>query len=203
MAHPRSAHRLQACRDCDLLQRIPNTQSGVIRCIRCNAVLSQALTGKLNDALALNLAAMIFFVLANAFPVVAIQATGHTIYATMFGVAAALHTQNMNLVALVVIVTTIVLPGLDLFCTCILLLFAKWQRLSVALVLLFRMRSAIKPWSMIEIFVLGTLVAIVKLGSIASIMPDIGFWSLCTFILLSAATSQVFDPVKFWSETHR
>jgi paraquat-inducible protein A len=149
----------------------------------------------------LNLAAIIFFLLANAFPVAAIQATGNTVHATLIGVAEALHVQNMSLVALVVIGTTIVFPGLELFCTCALLLFAKWRRLSLALVLFFRLRNAIKPWNMVEIFLLGTLVAIVKLGSIASVEPEIGFWSLCAFIVLSAATSQAFDPVEFWSET--
>lgn len=203
VAHPWPAHPLQACHDCDLLQRIPEQENGTFRCSRCNAVLYHALPGRLNKALAMNLAAIVFFMLANAFPVAAIQLTGNTVYATMFGVANALHTQNMNLVALLVIATTIVFPGLDLFCTCTLLLFAKWRRLSETLTLFFRVRSAIKPWSMVEIFVLGTLVAIVKLGSIADIVPEIGFWSLCTFIVLSSATSQAFDPVEFWSETYR
>jgi paraquat-inducible protein A len=164
-------------------------------------VLNHARSGRLNEAQALNFAAIIFFLLANTFPVATIQATGNTVHATLIGVAEALHAQNMNLVALVVIGTTIVFPGLDLFCTCTLLFFAKWRRLSAALVLFFRLRNAIKPWSMVEIFVLGTLVAIVKLGSIASVDPEIGFWSLCAFIVLSAATSQAFDPVEFWSGT--
>jgi paraquat-inducible protein A len=139
--------------------------------------------------------------LANAFPVVAIQTTGNTVFASILGVTDALHEQNMNLVALVVLATTIVFPGLDLMSTCALLLFARWRHLSSALVWLFRLRSAIKPWSMIEIFVLGALVAIVKLGSIAIVTPGIGLWSLCTFIVLSAGVSHSFDPVEFWNES--
>ncbi len=195
--------RLQACHDCDLLQRIPNQQSERFRCVRCDALLYDGRPGGLENALALNLAAMVFFVLANTFPVVAIQTGGNTVFASIPGVADALHAQSMNLVALVVLATTIVFPGLDLLSTCSLLLLAKWRHLSSALAWLFRLRSAIKPWSMIEIFVLGTLVAIVKLGSIASVNPGIGLWSLCTFIVLSALASYAFDPVEFWNEIKR
>ena len=195
--------RLQACHDCDLLQHIPNHQSKRFYCVRCEALLYDGRPGGLDNALALNLAAMVFFVLANSFPVVGIQSGGNTVFASIPGVADALHAQNMNLVALVVLATTIVFPGLDLMCTCSLLLLAKWRQMSSALAWLFRLRSAIKPWSMIEIFVLGALVAIVKLGSIASVNPGIGLWSLCAFIVLSALASYAFDPVEFWNEIKR
>lgn len=192
--------RLQACHDCDLLQRIPNRQLARFRCIRCHALLYDGRPSGLEKALALNLAAIVFFLLANCFPIVAIQSTGNIIFASLLGVTDALHQQDMNLVALVVLATTVIFPSLDLLSTCGLLLFAKWRHLSAALVWLFRLRSAIKPWSMIEIFVLGALVAIVKLGSIADVTPGIGLWSLCTFIVLSAAVSHAFDPVEFWNE---
>ena len=195
--------RVQACHDCDLLQRIPNQQSERLHCVRCDALLYDGRSGGLENALALNLAAMVFFVLANTFPDVAIQTGGNTVFASIPGVAEALHSQNMTLVALVVLATTIVFPALDLLSTCSLILIAKWRHLSSALAWLFRLRSAIKPWSMIEIFVLGTLVAIVKLGSIASVNPGIGLWSLCAFIVLSALVSYAFDPVEFWNEIKR
>ncbi len=198
--HFAGKYHVRACHDCDAIQRIPRTKYIKYRCIRCNALLEDGRSGNLYQALALNLSAMIFFILANAFPIVAIEATGNTVYATIIGVVEALHDQNMNLVGLVVMITTIIFPSLDLLCTAMLLGFTKYPYLSAALAYLFRLRSAIKPWNMIEIFVLGTLVAIVKLGSIASVLPGIGLWSLCTFIVLSAASSQAFHPVEFWEK---
>ena len=195
--------RLLACHDCDLLQRIPSQKYARFHCLRCHALLYDGRQGGLENALALNLAAMVFFVLAMSFPVVAIQTGGNTVFASIPGVADALHEQNMNLVALVVLATTMVFPGMDLVCTCLLLLLAKSRHLSSALASLFRLRSAIKPWSMVEIFVLGALVAIVKLGSIASVNTGIGLWSLCTFIVLSAIAAYTFDPDEFWNEIKR
>jgi len=193
-------YSVKACHDCGLVQCLPNEKSAKLRCSRCSALLQNVYRGSLSKALAINLAAIVFFILANSFPIVAIQATGNTTFATILGVAIALQDQNMDVVALVVIGTTIAFPGLDLLFTSVLIVFAKRRHLSVVLTWVFRLRSAIKPWSMVEIFVLGTLVAIVKLGSIANVVTGIGLWSLCTFIVLSSIVSVTFDPVEFWDE---
>ena len=192
--------RLLACRECDALQRVPRRQSATFRCPRCGALVLRAVPGRLEHALALCLAGIVCFVLANSFPIVAIEAAGDTAYATLIGAARALYRQNMNLVAFVVVATTVVIPATDLGCTTLLLVFAKLRRSAPALALLFRVREGLRPWNMIEIFVLGALVAIVKLGNLASVVPGVGIWSLAAFIGLSAATTHAFDPVEFWEE---
>lgn len=155
---------------------------------------------RLDHALALYLAASVFFAIANAFPIIAVEVAGDTVYATLVGAAQALHAEHMNIVALVVIATTVLVPMIELFCTTILLVLVKLQHSSPALALLFRVREALRPWSMVEIFVLGALVAIVRLGNIASVVLGIGIWSLAVFIALSAAASYAFDPLELWSE---
>jgi paraquat-inducible protein A len=191
---------LLACPECDALQQVPRKEPATYHCPRCGAVVHRAVPGRLDQALALCLAAIFCFVLANSFPIVAIEAAGDTVNSTLIGAALALQAQQMDLVAVVVVLTTVIVPSIDLFCTVALLLFARARHSSPALALLFRTREALRPWNMVEIFVLGSLVAIVKLGSLASVILGTGIWSLGAFIVLSAATSHAFDPVEFWDE---
>ena len=152
-----------------------------------------------DDALALSVAAALCFLLGNMFPVVALQATGNTTSATLLGASHALYAQDMRSVALVVLLTTIVVPAIDLCCLCALLAVVRAKRSSPFLGVLLRLRSVLRPWSMVEIFVLGALVAIVKLGDLARIVLGIGMWSLVAFMVVSAAATFAFDRTDFWS----
>ncbi len=189
-----------ACHQCDALLSAARDRSAVFYCPRCNATVLRAVPKRLDHALALFLAAGVCFVLANVFPIVAIEAAGATVYTTLIGAVQSLHAESMNIVAVVVVLTTLVIPSIELLCVILLLMLAQLNHSSWALSFLFRVREALRPWSMVEIFVLGSLVAIVKLGNIANVVLGIGIWSMGAFIILSAAASHVFDPLEFWSE---
>jgi paraquat-inducible protein A len=189
-----------ACRECDALLRLAQAEPTTLRCPRCGSVVHRAVPGRLDSALAFYCAASIFFIIANVFPIVEIEAAGNKVDATLIGAANALRSQDMILVALVVIATTVAIPAIELFCATALLLLAKYRHSSGVLAVLFRLQEALRPWSMVEIFVLGALVAIVKLGSLASVVVGTGLWSLAAFMVLSAAGSHAFDPLEFWRE---
>jgi paraquat-inducible protein A len=189
-----------ACRECDALLRLALAEPTTRRCPRCGSVVHRAVPGRLDNALAFYCAASIFFIIANVFPIVEIEAAGNRVDATLVGAANALRSQDMNLVALVVVATTVAIPAIELFCTTALLLLAKYRHSSRMLTVLFRLQQALRPWNMVEIFVLGALVAIVKLGSVASAVVGTGLWSLAAFMILSAAGAHAFDPLEFWRE---
>ena len=191
---------LLACRECDALLKIRSDEPAMFRCPRCGCVVHRALEGRIDSALAFYLAACVLFALANSFPIVSIEAAGNTADTTLIGAARALHAQHMNLVALIVLATTVAVPAIELFCATSLLVFAKFRRAPRTLARLFRLREELRPWSMVEIFVLGALVAIVKLGNLASVVIGIGIWSLGGFIVTSAAAAHAFDPLSFWNE---
>ncbi len=191
---------LTACHSCDALLRLPAVQHSTFHCPRCDAVVYRAgLAKRVDDALALGLAAAVFFLLANSFPIVAIESGGDRSFATLPGASLALYKQGMSFVAFVVAITTLFIPAIELSCTLGMLWFAKFKR-SFSLTFLFRLRKRLRPWSMIEIFMLGTLVAIVKLGSWAHVLLGVGLWSLGIFMVLHAATSHAFEAIEFWSK---
>lgn len=104
----------------------------------------------------------------------------------------------MQFVALVVLLITVVVPAIELGCLCALFLGLRTRSPFRFRGVLLRVRQRLLPWSMVEIFVLGAVVAIVKLGDFAHISLGIGMWSLAAFIVLSAAARLAFEHTDFW-----
>ena len=160
-------------------------------------------TGGLDSSLAFYLAAGVFFIVGNCFPIVQIAAGGNSVQTTLIGAVQALHAEHMDLMAILVLLTTVVIPAVELFCTTSVLLLAETRHPFKTLAYFFRLRQAIKPWNMVEILMLGAIVAIVKLGSLASVVVGTGLWALAAFMIAHAAATHVFDPKEFWNEIKR
>lgn len=192
---------LRACEGCDALLTIPSQGSSNWYCPRCRGIVHRARPVGPDTALALYLAALCFLVLANLCPIVAIEAAGNKVNTTLLGAAHALWVQHMNSVALLVAATTIVIPAIDLACTTWLLLVARYRPIAPAAAFLARLRERLRPWNMVEIFLLGSLVAIVKLGALASVLPGAGLWCLIAFVICGAAAAHAFDPSALWNPT--
>jgi len=116
--------------------------------------------------------------MANVFPIVAIELQGTVHQLTLVGAVMTLLQSEMFAVALMVFVPTLFLPGLYLLT----LLFVLWLtgRGDVPASVqnrLVRMMQQVYPWSMVEVFLLGVLVAIIKLSSMASIIAGPALWA--------------------------
>ena len=195
-----AAAPLIACHECDLLQReVPLAEGDAARCRRCGALLYRCLPESLNHTLAYSLAAVILFVLANAFPIVGLDAQGQHTSTTLLGTVRTLHEQEMTSVALLVFVTTMLMPALELAAMLYLLVPLVRGRLPRGLTAVFRLVQAVRPWGMVEVFLLGTLVSLAKLAHLASLVPDVALWSFAALMLVLAAAAQSFDERVFWA----
>jgi paraquat-inducible protein A len=201
-AHPSlsPASRALACPECDALLHVPRGVIATFHCPRCSCTVVHRVSGSLDRSLAFYLAAALFFMLANLFPIIRIEASGITLQATLAGAAWAVSAERMPLIGVIVAATTILIPGLELLCTTSMLTLAEWPHAPTVLRFLFRVSQRLRPWNMIEIFMLGTLVSIVKLEGLASVIPGVGLWSMAAFMLTHAAASHVFDARVFWNE---
>ncbi len=191
---------LCACPECDLLQRtIALPQGGTARCPRCDAVLYRIHPQGIDRTLAFVLAAGALFVIANTFPLLALDAQGNQTSTTVLGTVRALHATGMTAVAALVFVTAILVPAIDLAAMLYLLVPLKRGQLPPGAGAMLRLIQAIKPWGMVEVFLLGTLVSLVKLGHLASVHTGIALWSFAALMVLLAATAQSFDAPSIWS----
>lgn len=194
-----SVPSLIACHECDLLQReVPLPPRGVARCTRCGATLYRNVPNSIDRTLAYTLAATVVFVLANAFPIVGLDAQGNHTSTTLFGTVRTLHAQDMDSVAALVFFTTMLMPSLQLGAMLYILLPLKLGRVPRFLPTMFRMVEIARAWGMVEVFLLGTLVSLAKLAHLASLVPDIALWSFAALMVLLAASASSFDERSFW-----
>ena len=190
---------LHACHDCDLLQReIPLPPGGKARCPRCGAILYRRNVNGLDRTLAYSMGAAVLFIIANAFPIVGLAAAGHHTSTTLLGTVRMLWHGDMISVAGLVFTTTILMPGLEIAALLYLLLPLKLGRVPAGLAPVFRVVQAVRPWGMVEVFMLGTLVAITKLAALASVVLGVALWSFALLMFLMAAAAASFDNHELW-----
>jgi paraquat-inducible protein A len=194
-----NAETLIACRECDLLYRIhPLPAAGVARCRRCGAVLYTNRPKSLQQTLALTITGLILFAIANTFPFLAIKAEGLVQETTLISGARALYSEGWRFLSVLVVATTILAPLMQMGCLLYLLLPLRFGRLAWKATGVLRFMRALQPWQMMEIFMLGILVAMVKLSSMATMVPGVAIYAFGALIVVLAAAATVFDPFRIW-----
>jgi paraquat-inducible protein A len=190
---------LIACHECDLLHRIPVQQgSGVARCRRCNALLHRSVRNSLDRTLALTFAGMILFIVANSFPFLAFKLQGQETQTTLISGVQDLYDQGMWEIAILVLLTTIIVPLIQLLIHIYVLLPLKFNRTPWKMAAIFRISSGLGAWSMMEVFLIGIIVSVVKLVGMAQIIPGLALWSFALLIVILAAASVNLDPQIVW-----
>jgi paraquat-inducible protein A len=189
------------CPECGLLQRIPALPAGgVARCPRCGCRLHLQRPDSLEPALALTLAGLVLFVVANGFPFLAFQMQGQTTETTLATGVLDLAAAGRWELAGVVGFTSILAPGLQLTLLLAVLVPLKLGRLPPWVARLFRYSRALAPWGMMDVFMLGILVAVVKLSDMATLIPGTSLFAFVVLIFVLAAAQAALDPDIVWSQ---
>lgn len=188
-----------ACPACDLLQEIPPLPpGGKARCPRCAETLASRPADPLDRPLALTLAAAIVFIIANTQPLMGLSAVGRQASTTILGGAYEMWVQGQDLTAMVVAFCVVIAPASYLAFMVTILLAARRAPAPSWVGELLRWAHFLKPWSMLEVMMLGVLVALVKIAELASVSPGIGMYAVGLLILLLPAIAVTFDPGEVW-----
>lgn len=192
--------QLIACHDCDLLQREIHLNPGcTATCGRCGAALYRNATDSINRTLAYTIAASILFVIANLFPILTIELSGDRAAVTLFQSVVALWEQGYKPVSVVVFITTIIIPAIELSAFAFLLVPLKLGQLPYGYTLFMRTLQVVQPWSMVEVFLLGVLVSLVKLTQDFRVIPGVALWSFGLLTLMIAAVASSFSARDVWA----
>jgi len=190
---------LIACHECDLLQHIPRQRrGGKAYCRRCNAVLHRSVRDSLDRTLALTFAGLVLFIVANSFPFLSFKMQGQVTQTTLATGVIDLYQQGMWELALLVLMTSMLVPLLQLLLLIYVLLPIKLSRTPWMLAQVFRFQQSLGPWGMMEVFMLGILVAVVKLVDMAQIIPGLALWSFALLIFMLAGAAAALDPEIVW-----
>lgn len=176
---------LTICEHCDsVYQRPALAHRQTAHCLRCGALLERSRHLNTDQLLALTMAAAILFMFANAFPIMQIGLQGLSNEATLWGTVEALASGQITPIALVTGLSIIFAPGLQIILLAWVLVHARSGRIAPGFRACMRALEHLRPWSMLEVCLLGILVAIIKLAGMLDVHPGIGLWAMAILTIL-------------------
>ena len=184
---------------CDVCGRVNWGRSGD-RCTRCDAKLRVRLPNSIGNTAALVITSAMLYVPANLYPVLTMTRLGRGVPSTILGGAQELLEAGMWPLALLVFVASIMVPVLKLVSLAVMLVATQcgsgWRLHDRTR--LYRVVDFIGRWSMIDIFMLATLVGLVHAGAIATITPGLGAICFGSVVVLTMIAVSCFDPRLMW-----
>jgi paraquat-inducible protein A len=190
---------LITCPDCDLLQRIPEVPAGAsVRCPRCDKELWRHKPDSLNRTFAMTLAALALYLIANCVPMLGLSAAGREAFTTVIGGTHQLWLNGQQVVAVLVLFTAVISPALQIAFLLLIVLGCQRERPSFWVGLLLRHVHFTRTWSMIEVMLLGVLVALTKIADYAHVILGTALFALFGLVILLAAIQSSFDPREVW-----
>lgn len=194
--------KLLSCHSCGLLKPMADGDSHTY-CRRCGAALHPRHPDSLNRTWALLITAMILYIPANLFPITLTTALGSTQGDTIMQGVIYFLTHGDIPVALVIFIASILVPLLKMIALTYLLI--SIQRHSSALPLqrtrIYRIVEFVGRWSMIDVFVVTIMVALVQLGAVATIHAGSGAIYFCAVVIITMLAAESFDPRLIWDES--
>jgi paraquat-inducible protein A len=192
------------CPACDLAHlRTAAPASGYTKCVRCRAPLQRPDGAAIDAAIALAICALVLLVLSNVYPLVAMHVNGHTRQTTLAGAALGLYAQGFVSLAALVFLTTVIGPLVQIAALLYVLIPLWRRRRAYGQNAVLRVLSHVRQWSFVEVFMLGALVALVRLAKFAHVVPGISLWSCALLMLCLSALSSVTSPPQMWRWVER
>ena len=193
---------LVACHECDHLhQSIPLPAGGKAVCSRCGALLYRNITNSVDKSLALYLAALILLIIANSFPFLSLKLSGRIEENILLSGAWKLYELGMGELGLLVFFTSVFFPLLTMLGMLYLLIPARFGWQTPAKGPIYRFINMLAPFSLVGVFMLGVLIAIVKLQDIAAVVPGISLYALFGWLIVSTAARSSLEPSVLWPHT--
>ena len=187
------------CHECDALQMVPAVEPGHdANCIRCKSLLFRNPKGGIDKPLAFLMASMVMFVIANVMPIMTLTIVGVKLSTTITGAAYIFYQQGSPELAAIVWLPSVFIPGviiLSMFYVLFSIRFQlNWRYAKPLLVLTGRLL----PWGMMDVFMLGILVSIVKLVGLADVVIGTGFYAFAFLVVLYASTIASLETHTLW-----
>ncbi|MDX5373728.1 MAG: paraquat-inducible protein A [Pseudomonadaceae bacterium] len=189
------------CDECHKLEYLREGEEQ--HCSRCGARLHARRPNSIARTWALLITAAILYIPANLLPIMTVSFLGKGMPSTIMGGVIELIQADMLPIALVVFVASILVPTFKLVGIALLLYSVqRHQPMSARQrILMYRFIEWIGRWSMLDIFVIAILVALVNFGNLATISADLGAAAFATVVILTMLAAVTFDPRLIWDNT--
>ena len=200
----RTAGRLCECASCGQFQKLPSLLPGeTARCIRCEAVLRRARVDPLGRALALNIAALSIFAVACLMTLMTVSTAGMVREASLFSGPVDMGRSGLWELTIVVMFTTVIAPVTKLTAMVYVLAGLRLPRPPRHIRRVYALVEHLRPWSMVEVFLLGVLVAYTKLIDLVHIEIGVALYAMALLMLTMIAAEAVLHRQAVWDEMER
>ncbi len=188
-----AARGLATCHDCGKVQPVD-----LGHCTRCGASLHLRKPHSLQRTWALLFAAVILYFPANLLPMMRTQGIGGGEERTIIGGVILFWQHHAYLIATVIFVASVVIPILKIIAIVTLCLSTRRCSRPRAMTRVYRLTELVGRWSMVDVFVVAILVAVVQLGNLMSIQPGTAAVAFAGVVILTMLAAMTFDPRLLW-----
>ena len=152
---------------------------------------------------ALSIAALILFLVTNYFPFLSFEVLGNSTQANFTTAVQYLYEGHDYLLAVALLITTVVVPFAQILLLLFLLGPLHHGRIPYLAPEMMKILDAITPWAMLDVFLVGVLVSIVKLVKMGTIIPGTSLWAFTALILILAYAQSIYDPHPIWEKIEK
>jgi len=193
--HTSRSQNLSACHHCGQLQNCHNTH-----CIRCHHSLHERAPLSLQRVIALLLTATLFSIPAQSLPIMVTTALGKEDPATIIAGAMLFLKHGDWPIALIIFTASVLIPfGKIMAIAWLCLATRRTSPMNMKTQMrLYRVTEWIGRWSMVDVFVIAIVVAMLQIGQILSVAPGLGGIAFCGMVIFTMLASHQFDPRLIW-----
>lgn len=190
-----------ACPHCDNLMQLPRQllPKQEVYCPRCNSFLFEQHRFGTQQSLAYSLCALILLLISIYFPFLTLDASGQIRTISLFEASLDLYLQGFWFLAILVLMFIIVVPVLYLSLLVTLLMARRHLFSYRVAVRCAKALSYMTPWAMADVFIVGVLVALIKVIELADIVMGISFWAYMAFAIVFVVTTQIANTYQLWA----
>ena len=199
LAHTIEIDNVIACPDCDLLfTKVHTTPGQVVSCSRCGHTLQAPKKDCIEKTLVYSLTGLLLFIPANFLSIMSLNILGTKASGSVYDSAVAFFNADYFFVAIIVCLTSIIFPLVKLLVLFTTSFCLKIRFYPDSLPILMRIYKHLDEWGMLEVFMLGILISIIKLHHMAHIHYDVGFFCFIGLLFVALTSSSTMDEHLFW-----
>jgi len=190
---------ITACPGCDLLVPMAAAPDGhYLACGRCGTVLSKSCPNSIDRVVTLSFAGLLLYLPAMFLPLMTLSSLGMKEKGSVVDTCIDFYLNGYYLVSFIVFITAVIVPFLKIFIPFITAVCLKFGKNPRILIPAFKFHKHLEEWGMVEVYLLGILITLIKMGEVAKVHFNIGFFSFIGLVLISMAITVCLDRKLFW-----
>ena len=189
------------CHECDEICKITRPHRfGRYKCPNCGSKIFANTPGMIEKIYAYNIAALILFGVTNYFPFLSFHVAGNTSHANFTTSIIYLFREEQWMMGAAILFTTIIVPLGRIFLYLALFGPLHHRYIPPYAAQMLKLLEKLLPWGMLDVFLVGVLVSIVKLVKMGTIIPGTSLWAFMIMVFIMAAAQAIFDPHQIWEK---